>query len=261
MTVRNEQTYAATSIVNYYAQLQRLQPAEAKILEQLRPQLSAMKMLDLGVGGGRTTQHFASLVESYTGVDYSAAMIEACKKRFEGNNLPLNFQVDDARDLSRFADNSFDFILFSFNGIDYVNHGDRLKILDEMKRIGKPNCYVLFSSHNLQAIEREFRAKKQLSFNPITTYTNLVMLGLLRLFNLSITQKKLAAAPYLTIQDESHNFRLSTYYIRSSEQIAQLEGSFKNIEIYSWQSGLQIEDGSDQALASDAWLYYFCQVK
>ncbi len=261
MSEKNEATYSATNIVNYYAQLELLQPAEQTILNQLRDKLPTMKMLDIGIGGGRTTKHFAPLVESYTGIDYSHGMVEACQRRFQNTTSPVTLQVGDARDMAEFADDSFDFILFSFNGIDYVSHGDRLNILREINRIGKTGCYVLFSSHNLQAMAKEFDWKNKLSFNPVSTYVNLVMLVILMLCNLSISRKQLAAAKHLVIKDESHNFSLETYYIRAEEQTKQLEKGFDDIEIYSWQTGLQIADPSELRNHPDLWLYYFCRVK
>ena len=261
MSKKNKATYSATNIVNYYAQLELLQPAEQTILDQLREKLPTMKMLDIGIGGGRTTKHFAPLVNSYTGIDYSSRMIEACKKRF--HNLPhsVKLQVSDARDMAEFVDNSFDFILFSFNGIDYVSHGDRLKILQEISRVGKTGCYVFFSSHNLQAMAREFDWKSKLSFNPIAIYTNLIMLAILRICNLSVTRQKLTNSPYLILRDESHNFRLQTYYIQAAEQIKQLEKDFTEIKVYSWQSGLQISSGAELVSHPDLWFYYLCRIK
>jgi len=71
---KNQQTYRDPSIVGYYAQLTALQPAEKTILTLLQERLSTMKMLDLGVGAGRTTKYFAPLVGEYIGVDYSAVI-------------------------------------------------------------------------------------------------------------------------------------------------------------------------------------------
>ncbi|ELP52058.1 methyltransferase type 11 domain protein [Microcystis aeruginosa TAIHU98] len=62
----------------------------------------------------------------------------------------------DARNLEQFADNYFDFILFSFNDIDYISHADRFLVLEEISRIGKAGGYFCFSSHNLQGIIPEF---------------------------------------------------------------------------------------------------------
>ncbi len=258
---RNSTTYAAADIVRYYSQLNRLQPAEAALLERLRDQLPTMKMLDMGVGGGRTAQHFAPLVKQYIGIDYSPEMVAACRKRFGKLAPSMSFEVSDARDLSQFGNNSFDFILFSFNGIDYVSHQDRLKIFQEIKRVGKQGCYFFFSSHNLQALENELTWQKQIGSNPLKTYENLVMLGLFWLFNRPMTRATLAEADHLIVRDESHNFRLSTYYIRAAQQIKQLSKDFNQVEIYPWQSTEKVLDMDTLLISSDLWLYYLCRIK
>ena len=119
-TQKNKQTYESARIVDYYSQLNQLQPAETAIFKLFASDWHKIKMLDIGVGGGRTTQHFAPLVDEYIGIDYSISMIAACQDKFKFDCPQASFQVADARNLSKFADNTFDFILFSFNGIDYV---------------------------------------------------------------------------------------------------------------------------------------------
>ncbi len=257
----NQQAYTARRLVQHYAQLQQLQPAEQTILELLRDRWSSMKMLDIGVGGGRTTQHFAPLVREYTGIDYSTDMIAACQNRFAAfPQIPL-LDVCDARDLSRFPDNTFDFILFSFNGIDYIPHGDRLKVFQEVSRVGKPGGYFCFSSHNLQGIERELNWRNHISLNPITSYVNLVMFALLRFFNPTLSSTQLSVAKHVIIRDESHNFRLKTYYIRPQEQLSQLATDFVNIKLYSWKSGLEILDEAELCATTEMWIYYLCNIK
>jgi ubiquinone/menaquinone biosynthesis C-methylase UbiE len=261
MIDKNKETYTTSSIVSHYAQLNLLQPAEKTILDLFKARLSTMKMLDIGIGGGRTTQHFSPLVEEYTGIDYSAKMIAACQQRF--SNLPqtLSLEVGDARSMEQLADNSFDFILFSFNGIDSVSHSDRLQILQEVHRVGKSGSYFFFSSHNIQGIAEAFNCKTKISLNPLKTYVNLVMFGLLKLFNASITRAQLETASHLVIKDESHNFRLQTYYIRPQEQIKQLASKFNDVEVYSWRSGLKIAEPSDISTNADMWLYYLCVIQ
>lgn len=257
----NKKLYAARSIVQYYTQLKRLQPAEQTILDLFQGQLSGMKMLDIGVGGGRTTQHFSKLVREYVGIDYSTDMVAACRKRFAASSPTTVFEVCDARDMSQFEDNSFDFILFSFNGIDSMSHTDRFKVFQEVCRVGKSGGYFYFSSHNLQGIEREFNWRNQISLNPITTYVNLVMLALLRCCNYSLTLKQLNTSAHAIVKDESHNFRLKTYYVRPAEQIHYLEASFRNIQVYSWKSGLEITTETALQANTDMWLYYLCTIK
>lgn len=261
MDSQNQKLYRNPAIANYYQYLSQLQPAEAVILNKLKSELSQFKMLDLGIGGGRTTNHFLPLVREYYGIDYSPEMIAACQAKFSKTLAKNRLIVADARDLSQFSDNSFDFILFSFNGIDYVDHSDRLKILSEVARIGKSNAYFAFSSHNLQAMIREFGYLKHLSWNPFTTYINLFKRGALRLANLFSSVKKLKNSDYYLIRDESHNFRLKTYYIKPEAQLTQLAPYFQDIELYSWQSGSEIMTMEDSVINSDFWLYYLCRIK
>jgi ubiquinone/menaquinone biosynthesis C-methylase UbiE len=252
----NQKAYTSLGIVQHYTELSALQPAEISILKLLQPQLCSMKMLDIGVGGGRTTQHFAEATAEYRGIDYSAEMIAACQKRFP----EATFQVCDVRDMSRFEDDSFDFILFSFNGIDYISHADRLKAFAEIQRVGKPGGYFCFSSHNLNGFEQQFDYGQQFSFNPLKTYVNLVMSAFLHVFNFPMTLKKLQRSPYSILKDESHNFRLNTYYIRPQEQLNQLERHFKDTKIYSWKSGSELTK-NDIHDHPDLWLYYLCVIR
>jgi ubiquinone/menaquinone biosynthesis C-methylase UbiE len=257
---QNEKTYGLANIVQYYTQLKALQPAEQMVLDRLSPELCNLKMLDIGVGAGRTTQHFHLRTAHYTGIDNSAEMIAACQKRFPDAAQTM-FEVCDARDMGRFETDSFDFILFSFNGIDYVSQTDRLSVLAEIRRVGKPGAIFCFSSHNLQGFEQAFDLKSQWSCNPIVAYTNLVMLFLLRVLNRPLTLAQLKALSYAIVKDESHNFRLNTYYIRPQDQIAQLEANFSDIQVYSWRNDIELVTETDRVTNVDMWLYYLCTVK
>ncbi len=266
MTDHNQRTYAAAGIVRHYAALSELQPAEQTVLNLLRDRLPAMQMLDIGVGGGRTTQHFAQFTAGYVGIDSSAEMIAACQQRFANRpecepkcGLEWKFECGDARAMAQFADNSFDFILFSFNGLDYVSHADRLRIFQEVSRVGKPGGYFCFSSHNLAAMERQLAWRNQLSLNPVTTYSNLVMLLILRGLNRSVILSQLKAADYAIIRDESHNFRLQTYYVRPQAQLQHLATDFQDIQLYSWKTGLALADSN--VASADLWLYYLCVIR
>jgi len=110
---------------------------------------SSSAILDLGVGGGRTTPFLAQKASSYVGVDYIPAMIEECRRKFPA----LEFKVADAANLSAFADASFDAVVFAFNGIDFViPDSARMRCLQHIRRVLKPGGVVVFSSHNARAI-------------------------------------------------------------------------------------------------------------
>src|ERR1700726_2883862 len=106
--------YNAPAVAEYYAALNYLTPCERLLFDTyLRP---GMAILDLGVGGGRTTSYLSSIASRYVGVDYAEGMIAACRRKFP----QLAFEVADAADLSKFLPSSFDAMVIAFNGIDYV---------------------------------------------------------------------------------------------------------------------------------------------
>src|SRR2546423_13692484 len=132
--INNKDVSPLPGVAGEYARQSNLYPPEETILRFMLPILPRTRMLDLGVGGGRTTLHFAKWAREYIGTDYSENMIGECRRRFSAYPDHISFAVCDARSMEMFASGFFDFVLFSFNGIDYVAHADRLKILKEIRR-------------------------------------------------------------------------------------------------------------------------------
>jgi ubiquinone/menaquinone biosynthesis C-methylase UbiE len=144
---KNLEVYSALPVVSYYASLDYLTPCERLLFDGCIK--SGSSILDLGVGGGRTTAYLARHASHYIGLDYSAAMINACQTKFPS----LEFRVADAADLSAFQDGSFDVVVFAFNGIDFVLPADaRRACLGHIYRVLKPGGVLIFSSHNPRAI-------------------------------------------------------------------------------------------------------------
>jgi len=139
--------YRAPEIVAHYAGLNYLTAAESLLFEtHLKHGLA---LLDLGVGGGRTTPYLSSIASTYVGIDYSEEMIGACRIKYP----TLRFEVADAADLSAFTSGSLDAIVFSFNGIDYpVPDEKRQQCLRECHRLLKPAGTLIFSSHNPRSL-------------------------------------------------------------------------------------------------------------
>ena len=83
--VTNLQIYDAPEVAAHYAALDYLTPCERCCLRRYIPPGSAI--LDLGVGGGRTTSYLASRASRYVGVDYAPAMVKACRGRVSGPEI------------------------------------------------------------------------------------------------------------------------------------------------------------------------------
>lgn len=105
-------------------------------------------VLDLGVGAGRTTGLLLEEARSYVGVDIAAEMVEVAQRRFPRADL----RVGDAADLSAYAEDSVDLLVFSYNGLDSLDHEHRGQALREMARVTRPGGRVLFSSLNLDGV-------------------------------------------------------------------------------------------------------------
>jgi SAM-dependent methyltransferase len=215
-------------------------------------------MLDLGVGGGRTTHVFAAITRRYVGVDYSPKMIDFCRSQYsEGPHV--RFVLGDASDLSFLGDDKFDFILFSFNGIDYVSHDKRRAILREVRaHLKSADSLFLFSSHLLQRYPFALRWRIDIRY-PIRTLFRLAkdaIFNCRRAVSNSIPADEAKRRGWAILNDGEHDFALATYYVMPQEQMRQLEeAGLELVEIMN-TAGQQISRHDQQP---DYWLYYLCK--
>ena len=250
---RNRRVYSTTGTVRHYARAVGLQPAEQTILQAIETDLPSTKMLDLGVGGGRTTESFAGRVARYVALDYSTPMIHAARKRFHGQ--PYEFVVGDARSIP-FPDDAFDFVLFSHNGIDYVDPDDRLRVLAEVIRVVSPGGFFAFSTHNLGRHDLDFEARS--GEGAWCRVRNALRRARLRHENPSY--RTLPELPLAMVNDGAFGFRGCTYHIRADAQLDQLHtAGFEDITVYSSDQGLAIPAARIHE-ARDPWLYFLCRV-
>ena len=120
--------------------------SEKVILSRMANEVRGRRILDLGVGGGRTNPHLLELTADYLGVDDSPELIAACQAKFPG----VRFEQGDARALEILGEGTFDPVFFSFNGIDHFSHPERQQILAQVMHVLKPGGLFWFSSHNLR---------------------------------------------------------------------------------------------------------------
>jgi SAM-dependent methyltransferase len=246
---RNHSVYSTRSAVEVYARMPDIPPAERLIFARELPRIESGPVLDIGVGAGRTTAVLAPLCRNYVGIDYSQAMISHCRKRFaQGSALRLIHA--DAASLPMFESETFRFILFSFNGIDSVDHDHRLRILREIRRLLAKDGRFAFSAHNRNyaGIERRPRFHRPLRLRGVAR-TGVEIVNHLRM-----RRAVQACDAYELINDPPHLFSVITYYIDRRSQVAQLEQcGLRTLDVID-PDGQPVRERDDETLSPN--FYY-----
>lgn len=235
---KNQGVYNSKALVNWYTQLRQLLPVEQKIFEMFRSVLQNGKVLDIGIGGGRTTSYLADKCKEYTGIDYSENLVRAVKAQYPS----LDCRVMDARNLSAFEANSFDFVNFSFNGIDYVDLDGREQIIKEISRILKPGGIFFFSTHNKDhnSFDRlPWMDRTQGLWTNFKTFVKLLPFLSRKKRN---RKKEIFRNDYAIINDSAHQFSLMTFYTRPAFLREQLKSSGFTDVCFYLRSGDPKED-------------------
>lgn len=242
---KNLEVYNSQQVVDWYTQLRQILPVEEKIFRESQILLQG-KVLDLGIGGGRTTAYLLERCRSYTGIDYSENFVRAVKKEFPKAEC---FTMD-ARDLSAFSDTAFDLVNFSFNGIDYVNLEGRKKILEECQRVLKPGGLLFFSTHNRDYSTFNVPPWLHKGNGAWINLKTFVKLAPFLLRKKRQAHKELIGKDYAIINDSAHQFSLMTFYTSPSFLRKQLSEIGLNDAQFYLRSGEKAEDA-----ALEDWIF------
>ena len=250
----NRKKYESKNVVSSYIKMTLHNP-EVMILVKHRERIVNKHILDIGCGSGRTTAILKNLSSGYIGIDYSMTMIESCRERFKD----VSFARGDVREMGEFRDDEFDFIMFSFNGLDSINHEDRLKGLREIHRVLKQDGLFVFSSHNRNHRYAISRPKIKFSTMPCRQAGNFIKFLRSTRNRLRNINHQVFNEQYAIINDVAHNYAMLTYYIDKVNQVKQLEEmSFETIEMYDTPGNMLNLDSDDQ---DSAWIYYVARKK
>jgi ubiquinone/menaquinone biosynthesis C-methylase UbiE len=242
---QNHRAFSSPFAVKAYTAVDGLTPGEVTILETLRSRITDKAILDIGVGAGRTTPSLLEISRDYTAIDYSEVLVHQARKRFGLDSI----YCCDVRDMSRFPDRGFDFVYFSFNGLDCISHEGRLRALGEIRRVLKPQGIFLFSSHNRAHLEDPPGATRQ--YTRIESIKRAVWKMLLLPRHFRLRRHETATSEYAIVNDSGLRYSLLLYYITISSQVAQLEKlEFSVQHVYDMQgTPVGYDDRSP-------WIYY-----
>lgn len=256
----NRATYGSARAVRLYARHSGYtDPGERVAFERVAAVCRDAPILDLGVGAGRTVPLLLRISRDYVALDYTPALVEVCRARHPG----VDVRVGDARDLSALGYGRFALIVFSWNGIDSVEHDDRLAILREIRRALRPGGICIFSAHNLDGpVQRPQRYELpdfRFSMNPLRLalrslrFAGRLALGLLnRRHNRRL---ELKTADYYVANSGAHEYGLMIHHIRLGlqlEQLAQL--GFGPVEVLSCVDGHTVAQREDTSAIT--WFHF-----
>lgn len=232
-----------------------LQKPERLLLTRVRGRL--IRMLDIGVGAGRTAFTFAPLCTEYVGIDFAARMVELSRKHI-GESPSVSFVEGDARDLSRWAGARFDVVLFSYNGIDYIDHEGRRKALGQIRNVIADDGIFCFSTHNLEAFPFSPRWPPATPRSPVrwawrlgrSVTTNLR----LQKVNRDHDVEEVRQHGWAILHDGGHDFQIPAYYVLPEIVERQLQAAGFRLEAAYDLDGAMIDI---HAPPRDPWIYYF----
>lgn len=262
---RNHGFWSSPHVVRTYSDADGLTPPEEAFLATV-PDLASARLLDLGVGAGRTSAALAARVADYRGADYSAPLIEACRRRYAGTDLAGRFDVADARDLAAYADGSFDVVLFGSNSLDYVDHADRQRALGELARVTRPGGQVGVNSHNLAAVGlalslrhklRLLRADRSPPQLPLAMARHLPRRAVSIVRNPK-RRELLARRWHLLLTDHRLRDPIRTYYVAPAEMRDQLTAVGLTVDGVVGPDGVPVADPLGPT-AQTPWLFWCCR--
>lgn len=253
------QAWEDENVVESYTRGSTLFPAELAVFADAWTTIRGGRVLDIGVGAGRTLPYLRGPAQRYLAIDFSQGMVDACKRRFPDAEVARG----DARDLAEVADESFDFAFFSFNSIDCIRPEERRNVLASVRRVLRPDGLFGFSTHNLRTAppipSRISLPEIRWSKSPVRVGKQLVRAardtaeGVRNQRRLRHQEHR--ADGYALVNDGTHNFAMLFVYADPSWQVAELErAGFADVKVYDADGRV-----ADPATVADPWPHFLAR--
>jgi 2-polyprenyl-6-hydroxyphenyl methylase/3-demethylubiquinone-9 3-methyltransferase len=133
------------------------------LMYRLNGQVSGLRALDIGCGGGFLAEEFARLGCDVVGVDPSTVSIETARAHAASSSLKIDYRVGSGEQLP-VEDSTFD-LVYCCDVLEHVSDLDR--VVSETARVMKPGALYLFDTVN-RTLTSKFLAIKVMQEWPLT---------------------------------------------------------------------------------------------
>lgn len=107
--------------------------------------VTTFRVLDLGCGTGRNSEHLAEEGARVSAIDISETALRIARQRAEAAGLKIEYLQKDMGTKLAFADASFDLVLDVMSSNSLLADG-RAVLLSEIARTAKPGAYLYFKT-------------------------------------------------------------------------------------------------------------------
>jgi SAM-dependent methyltransferase len=212
----NLEFWAKGDHVGYYA-TDELRAPESVMLASYGAELSG-RVLELGCGAGRVTRHLLELARTLDAIDISPAMIAHCRHELPG----ASYHVGDLRELSGFADGSFEAVVAPFCVLDVFDDTERRGVLEAIARVLVADGLLIASTHNLAYAPHIAKPGRILARSPRRIASNLLHMPVRVRNSRRLRALERVGADHAVLVDEGHDYSLLHYYISRDGQERQL---------------------------------------
>lgn len=229
--------------------------AEDSALAMIPQVIRQGRILEIGVGSGRLVPVLSDAAAMYVGTDYAARAVELCRAA----HPTLAFEEVDARDMQGFADQSFDLVVFSYNGIDYVDHAGRQAILSEVARLLAVGGYFLFSFHNrdFHKLESSLTPKDVPMWKKVLFFWEAAKRAKIRERKKDLADMTCETPEYAILNDSGMNFAVLTYYADLASQCRLVRSQMLEPLAGFAKDGTRVE--LETSFTQDSMIHLLCQ--
>jgi SAM-dependent methyltransferase len=249
LSAHNARIFFSDKLAGWYS-AQTLCPAETMILLRHRDAFRDKRVLDLGVGSGRTTRFLLPFAKSYVGVDFSPQMLARCKRDFPAATL---YQMD-IRELGKIADERFDFVMASWAVLDALAPDDRLKALGRIADLTASGGMFVLSAHNREAAIAGAPPAMAWSRRPDQLAREAMHFVIARMNYARVRHLRRETPDYALFNDMAHRWQGVFYYIDRAAQVAQLAALGFDVREVIGEDGRAVGPSDD--VSPDGCLHY-----